>query len=178
MFPLKMNILGITYDSMSFKNIDITKDVEIPVGNHVGAFGTERRFDIHKGVDLYCPSGAEVYSIEDGKIVQIRWFTGKNANCDWWNDTQAISVEGKSGVVVYGEVLVNENLKEGDKIKEGQPLGVVERVLKHDKGRPTSMLHFALHHNGILRNGIWEKDKSQPIGLLDPTNLLIRKAFI
>lgn len=177
MFPINLKVVGVTYDSMSFENIDITKEVEIPVGNHVGAFGTERRYDVHKGVDLYCPTDTSVCAIESGKIVQIRWFTGKNANCDWWEDTQALSIEGKSGVFVYGEILVDSSLKEGDSVEEGQLLGNVERVLKHDKGRPTSMLHLALHHHGVLRNGAWQKETSQPYGLFDPTNQLIRRSL-
>jgi hypothetical protein len=37
---------------------------EIPTGNHFGAFGTTRKFDIHTGVDLYCNEGDEVFAME------------------------------------------------------------------------------------------------------------------
>jgi len=176
-FPLGWNfeVMGVAVDSMSFKNIDITKQVEIPVGNHVGAFGAKRRHDIHKGVDLYCPTGSIVRAVEDGRVVDIRWFTGEKAGCPWWNDTMAVSVEGESGVVVYGEILIDNvlDMRVGKKIVQGEYVGDVERVLKKDKGRPTSMLHLALHNHNVLSNGRWDIGKPQPTGLMDPTNRLI-----
>ncbi|MFW5891270.1 MAG: hypothetical protein ACOCUI_03535 [bacterium] len=106
-FPLKKQMLGITKDSYSFKNIDISHYVELPYAPHVGAFGIERKFDVHKGIDLYANIDDSVYAVEDGVICLIRPFTGKKANCDWWLDTEAINIAGRSGIVVYGEILVN-----------------------------------------------------------------------
>ena len=51
-FPLAMRVVGVTGNSMSFQDIDITKEVEIPIVSHVGAFGVGRKHDIHKGIDL------------------------------------------------------------------------------------------------------------------------------
>jgi len=172
-FPIKHWSLGVTWDSMSFRNINTESDVEIPVGNHVGAFGAIRRHDIHKGVDLYCPSGTPVYAVESGKVVDIRWFTGEKAGCSWWRNTMGISIEGETGVIVYGEMIVNKDIKSGDDIGQGQKLGEIEQVMKKDNGRPLSMLHFALHRHAVLSNGRWEIGKPQPSGLLDPTNRLI-----
>jgi murein DD-endopeptidase MepM/ murein hydrolase activator NlpD len=179
MFPINNRVVGVSWDSMSFQNINTTYEVEIPCGNHVGAFGTERRHDVHKGVDLYCPVGTEVFTVEVGKVVDIRWFTGEKANPEWhfWHNTMAISVEGESGVVVYGEIMVSEDIKVGDILEQGEKIGSVIRVLKKDKGRPTSMLHFALHQHGVLSNGRWDIDKPQPTGLIDPTNRLIASVW-
>ncbi len=172
-FPLKMNVIGVTWNSMSFSQIDIEKNVEIPVGNHCGAFGVTRKYDVHKGVDLYCPENTEVYAVEDGIIVQKRPFTGSKVGSPWWNDTDAVSIECESGIVVYGEIEIDTKFKEGDVVKSGEKIGRVKAVLKEDKGRPMSMLHIALHHHGVLSNGNWDIGKPQPIGLLDPTNKLI-----
>jgi hypothetical protein len=179
LFPIDHEVIGVSWDSMSFKNIDINHLVEIPCGNHVGAFGTERRHDVHKGVDLYCPINTEVFTVEPGEVVDIRWFTGEKANPDWhfWHNTMAISVEGETGVVVYGEILVDGRLKVGDVLEQGESVGRVVRVLKKDKGRPTSMLHFALHQHGVLNNGRWDIGKPQPTGLIDPTNRLIASVW-
>ena len=173
-FPLpNMEVVGVTWDSMSFQNIDYSKQLEIPVGNHVDAFGAIRKHDIHKGVDLYCPQGTIVHAVEDGTIVDVRWFTGPKAGFPWWRDTRAISVEGDSGVVVYGEITERISFKEGDGVKQGEILGAVEQVMSKDNGRPLAMLHFALHRHAVLSNGRWEIGKPQPSGLLDPTNRLI-----
>jgi len=171
-FPLRKEVLGLTTDSDSFKNINIHEQVEIPSLPHVGSFGVERRFDVHKGVDLYADVGTPVYAVEDGVVCLIRPFTGVDAGCDWWLDTEALNIAGASGVAVYGEISVNPGLYLGCEILRGEYIGFVKRVLKKDKGRPTSMLHFALHKHGIQGNGVWKVGTRQPDGLLDPTPLL------
>lgn len=173
-FPLDMEYVGLTIDSMSFENIDITKQVEIPLGNHVGAFGAVRRHDIHGGVDLYCPDGSPVYAVGDGEVVQIRPFTGEVAGYPWWHNTWAVSILHDDGIVVYGEMVERFDLEVGMQVKRGVWIGNVKRVLKKDKGRPTSMLHLAMHNYDIMSNGGWKLGGYQPHGLLDPTNRLIR----
>jgi len=161
---------------MSFRNIDITRQIEIPVGNHVGAFGVKRRYDIHKGVDLYCPQGTLIHSVEDGKVVDLRWFTGEKAGSPWWRNTQGISIEGETGVVVYGEMMI-PSFKKGDVVKKDDVLGTVEQVMVKDNDRPLAMLHFALHRHAVLSNGRWDIGKPQPSGLIDPTNRLISSVW-
>ncbi len=180
LFPLKMKKLGPTSDSMSFQHIDVTSEVEIPIKPHVGAFGIERRHDVHKGVDLYCPQGTEVFAVEDSVLCHLRPFTGEVAGSPWWENTWAVSLAGESGIVVYGEIRpywelggLDNPLIPPREIKRGELIGFVKTVLSKDKGRPTSMLHLALHNHGVLSNGVWEKGEPQPVGLLDPTQLLV-----
>ncbi len=173
--PLKHRICtGITNDSDSFKNINWDQCFEIPVGAHCGAFSAVRKHDIHKGIDLYATVDTDVYAVETGKIVDIRQFTGDALGFPWWNDTWAISVEGDTGVVVYGEIDVHSELKVGNYVEAGSSLGTVLEVLKKYKGRPMSMLHLALHRHGVLRNGRWDVGAPQPVGLLDPTHHLLK----
>lgn len=73
---------------------------EIPQGNHLGAFGTIRKHDIHTGIDLYCEKDTPIYAIENGIIIAIEWFTGPSINIPWWNDTKAIAIKSKSGTVI------------------------------------------------------------------------------
>ena len=173
-FPLKMKYVGTTIDSNSFMDIDTTKEIEILLPPHVGGLGVRRRHDVHSGIDLYAPVGTPAYAVEDGKIVSIEPFTGVLADCDWWNDTWGVYVQGTSGIVVYGEILPNPNLKEGDVIKAGDEIGSVLQVLKKDKGRPTSMLHIELHKHGVINNPHWYKGGTKPDGVLDPTPYLIK----
>lgn len=170
--PLNKKLLRLTNDSMSFQNIDISKRVEIPFGNHVGAFGYERRFDVHKGIDLYANEGDEVYAVEDGIVTNIRHFTGEVIGTPWWNNTDAISISGWSGNVVYGELEVDQSMSMGKEVRAGDKIGVIRTVLKKDKGRPTSMLHLAVHKHGVQTSGVWEIGKPCPSDLIDPAVFL------
>jgi murein DD-endopeptidase MepM/ murein hydrolase activator NlpD len=150
----------------------------LPSKKETGSFAFKRKFDIHTGVDLYCEDGEKVFAIEDGKIVNIEKFTGEWAGSPWWENTEAILIEGASGVICYGEVLVDESIRREKEVKEGDFLGVIKRVLKKDKGlNPSSMLHFELYKAGTTGTVIWDLDQEYPDSLLDPTPLL-KKIFI
>lgn len=122
----------------------------IPRFYEPGAFGAIRKFDIHEGVDIYTHDGAEVHAVEDGVVTAIYEFTGKKADCDWWNETWRIKVEGKSGVVTYGELKQPLIVNVGDKVRAGKVIGHVTPVLRPEKYRPdirnhsVAMLHVEL----------------------------------
>jgi hypothetical protein len=143
----------------------------LPVGDHPGAFGVQRKYHIHEGVDLYCPQGQVVQAVEEGVVVAVIPFTGTIANppSPWWNNTWAVLVEGPSGVVVYGEI--TSGVIVGDSIAPGWTIGNVKQVLKIDKGRPMSMLHLELHKHGTRDTQDWIV--SRPSTLLDPTPFLM-----
>jgi murein DD-endopeptidase MepM/ murein hydrolase activator NlpD len=149
--------------------------VGIPTGNtHPGAFAFKRANHIHEGVDLYCFEGSPVSAVEDGVVVGVQWFTGEKANppSPWWHNTQAVLVEGSSGVVVYGEILTARTV--GQEVKAGDLMGVVKKVLKINKGRPMSMLHLELHQHGTRDTFEWLDER--PASLLDPTAFLLELA--
>lgn len=134
-----------------------------------GSFGFKRKHDIHTGVDLYCDHGTEIFAIEDGKVVSIVEFTGTKAESPWWNNTMAIMIEGASGVILYGEVYPHVCV--GEKIKSGDMIGRVVRVLKEDKGKPTAMLHLELYKRGTTEPVWWHLGEEKPSNLLDCTFL-------
>ena len=146
---------------------------DIPIPNHYGAFGVKRKYDTHRGVDLYCDNGSPVYAVEDGVVEwEDNAFTGINNNTEWWNDTEALYIEGDTGCMCYGEITIRHdiNLKEGIVVDGGTLIGHVRTVLKQDKGKPMSMLHFELHRHGYAfrrSNGIYEMQ-------LDPTLILMQ----
>lgn len=137
-----------------------------------GRFGTVRKYDVHTGVDLYAEPGTLVQAVEDGVVVAIEDFTGPRAGSPWWNDTQALLVEGLSGVVVYGEICVQSRLQEGVLVRRGDCLGHVVTVLRKDKGRPRTMLHLELMRHGSRKTVWWNLDKPMPPVLDDPTEHL------
>jgi len=143
----------------------------LPVDNSQGLFGAIRKHDIHTGIDLYCEKHDIVYAIEDGVVVNVCVFTGPGAGLPWWNDTKAVLIEGKSGVILYGEL--DTELMIGDLIKEGDMIGMILTVLKKDKGLPMNMLHLELYERGYRGDGeIWRIGEDKPKFLLDPTKLI------
>jgi murein DD-endopeptidase MepM/ murein hydrolase activator NlpD len=152
-------------------------DCEIPNNkDHQGSFGSIRKHDIHTGVDLYCDEGQVVVSVEDGMVSCVEDFTGPIAGTPWWNDTKAVWVIGTSGVVVYGEIEPENNIKRGELVRAGDIIGRVKRVLKVDKGLPMDMLHIELYRHGMKETAVWNHDSEIPEFLLNPTeNLNISK---
>lgn len=151
------------------------KDFSVPVPDGdwaQAAFGAVRKYDTHTGVDLYCSTGDMVRAVEDGVVVAIEHFTGAPES-PWWNPTEAVLVEGKSGVVVYGEIEPLASIEVGAKILRKQAIGTVLRVIKNGKpGQRTTMLHLELHKPGTTFTEAWV-DK-RPETLLDPTPFLLK----
>ncbi len=174
LFPLRLKVVGPTENSMSFQSIDKWNEVEIPIGDHVGAFGVKRKNHIHNGVDLYCYEIEPVFAVEDGTIVDVRQWTGEDAGSPWWEDTWAILVEGESGVVAYGEIFLIDPIITNNKIKRGDLVGTVKTVLKENKGRPITMLHLQMYKHGHLCAGGWDTNDPKPDTLIDPTPFLLK----
>ena len=85
----------------------------------------------------------------------------------------AVLVEGSSGVINYGEIAVVADLKVGQFVPEGILVGTVATVLRHDKGRPRSMLHVELYDRGTMNVSEWKVSEERPPTLRDPTPLLV-----
>lgn len=152
----------------------------IPINFHPGAFGFQRPWNWHPGVDLYTNDWEKVYAIEDGIVVYTDLFTGPEIGMPWWETTWCVMVEGKSGVFNYGEMHEpnSDFIKVGSKIIAGQCVGHVKRVLFEDKLRPhipghsTSMLHLELYTHGSREPVEWAKFE-KPQNLLDPTPIIL-----
>lgn len=140
-----------------------------------GQFGACRKHDIHTGVDLYTYPGMPVVACEPGVVVAIENYTGPKAGSPWWHDTQAVLVEGASGVICYGEISVRD-LKVGDQITRDSCLGCVKTVLRKNKGRPMTMLHIELYTPGTRESVVWALGQNQPLNLLDVT-IPLREAY-
>lgn len=137
-----------------------------------GRFGAIRKYDIHTGFDLHIEDGSPVFAIETGRVVSVMNFTGPEVGSPWWLPTKSIMIESRIGVFLYGEVIPKVSV--GDLIEAGTEIANVSRVLRHDKGLPTSMLHIELYDHGINKwcDG-WGHGKEQPKGLLNPEPVII-----
>jgi hypothetical protein len=167
----------VTDDSESFSSRNFDYETEIPVAEHVGAFGKVRKNHIHEGVDLYGQPGDVVHAMEAGVIVARRPFTGVAAGSPWWADTECVLIEGASGVLNYGEIKAHENIVPGAHVAAGEPIGVLVTVLLKDKGRPRTMLHLERYVAGTSVPLLeWSLNVEQPACLRDPTALLVQAA--
>ena len=153
------------------------KNYTLPKENSQGQFGAIRRYDIHTGIDLYCNQFDDVFTIESGEVVNVCHFTGPQVGLDWWNNTDAVLIEGKSGVILYGEL--EPCVKVGDLVNEGQKIGKILRVLKKDKGLPMDMRHLELYEHGYRGDGeIWKLNESKPKSLRDPSNIILNTSYV
>ena len=168
-------IRTIKFDVDVIWNFPLRKCNGVPIDPHPGAFGYERKGSRHTGVDLYTSDRQSVYAVEEGEVVCIEKFTGAGDNSPWWNETDCVLVEGKTGVVCYGEITPHKKLEVGDKVKEGQKIGNVKRVIQKGKERyeikgwSPSMLHLELYPHGTVKPSEGFEDH-----LRDPTPYLIK----
>lgn len=130
----------------------------IPVTPHPGAFKAVRRDNhIHTGVDLYADEGSSILACENGVVVSIEPFTGAKDNSPWWKDTDAVLIEGTTGVICYGELEPASSITIGSYVYAGQEIGKVKRVIKEGRERPEitgwkpSMLHMELYPHGVTK---------------------------
>lgn len=149
----------------------------VPEEGSPGSFGAVRKYDVHTGVDLYTWGEATVVAVEPGTVVAVVPFTGPGAGSPWWEETEAVMVEGGSGVVCYGEV--SPRVRVGDRVAAGFPIGTVRKVLRSAArsdipGHSPFMLHLELYTKGTREPAVWEKGALRPGTLLDPTPLLLK----
>ena len=148
---------------------------EYPTSSTQGSFGVPNKYTFNSGINLYCEPGQVVCAVEDGVVISVEDFTGEAAvpPSPWWYNTKAISVEGKSGVVVYGEVQPLNYIAPGVKVKRGKIIGNVITILKKDNGLPMTMLHLELYKNSSKETVVWNLGEEQPDILLDPTEKIL-----
>lgn len=154
------------------------KGVVLPMGTHPGSFGFPRKHHVHEGVDLYVPEGTLVYACEPGIFRGFFQFTGPEVGSPWWRTTFAALIELADGsAALYGEIAPFAfNIPDGYPVGEGNILGCVTPVLRTDKGRPMTMLHFERYAAPTVNAAEWHRGEPQPAGLLDPTEYLLRAA--
>lgn len=148
----------------------------VPIGTHLGSFGVKRHNTHHTGVDLYSIDNYIVKAMEAGVVVSVQKFTGPQVGTPHWNDTDALLIEGPSGVICYGEIATD--LKVGDKVGRGDNIARVKQVLHDDKYRPDipchSMLHVELYKHGVRKTpDPWKIGSEKVDWLLDPTPRLL-----
>lgn len=158
--------------------LEISKFRGIPINKHPGAFGFDRNYYFHTGVDLYGSEGDEVFTIKRGVVVRNAPFTGVAVNMPWWLPTDAVLIRHESYYLLYGEL--KSKLQPGDVVDPGTLIGTLLPVVQDDRpefpGHSRAMLHMEKYSpdydptHGWLG---WWKDSPRPKWLLDPTPELV-----
>jgi murein DD-endopeptidase MepM/ murein hydrolase activator NlpD len=139
----------------------------LPIGKyHPAGFGYSKSHNVHTGIDLYVPERSSVHSVEDGTVVNIFNFTGPKTLYPHLLPTKAIVVNGKTGLVLYGEV--ETDLSVGQLIAAGDKIAYIKCAIPDQP-----MLHLELYMHGSNVPCIWKQGQPQPKSLLDPTSYLL-----
>lgn len=102
--------------------------------------------ETHNGVDLVGTGSTAVCSVCDGTVIQSRIVTDKN-NLTWqWGNY--VSVQAKDGTVHYYCHLASRAVKQGDKVKAGQRIGIMGNT-GYSFG---AHLHFEVRRNNKAIN--------------------------
>lgn len=137
------------------------------------AFRAYRWYGRHEGIDIWAPLGSRVVAIEDGKVVKTDWFTSPSTSNFRYRKTYYLMVQNDSrNVALYGEIR-KPKLKVGKRVKAGQIIGYIGRVLRKKEiksGESPYMLHFELYKKGTKNSSTWYNKK--PKQLLNPTKYL------
>lgn len=124
-----------------------------------GSFWESRGDRFHCGIDFYCEENTPVLSCEDGYVLKTGIFTSQNI-LYYWDITYFVLIKSLHNdyVLKYAEmkkIFVSEN----QKIKRGEIIGLVGKVINPDKlsffsplyiqriaaSNNCSMLHLELH---------------------------------
>jgi biotin carboxyl carrier protein len=89
----------------------------------------------HAGCDLYAPVGTTVHAIADGTVVRGPY--------PFYAQTYAIEVDHGDFLARYGEVQGDAFVRKGDRVKAGQPIARVGRLVGISV--PSAMLHLELY---------------------------------
>lgn len=139
------------------------------------AFGSTRSSGhrAHAGCDLYAPLGTWIYAIADGEVIRGPY--------PFYCETYALEVHHGSYIIRYGEIQRRTMVREGDRVKAGQPIAKVGHLVGVNVS--SDMLHLEMYrgtaggeltqrNGGALRaDGVPYQRRSD---LMDPTSYLNR----
>ncbi|HRI65718.1 MAG TPA: peptidoglycan-binding protein [Polyangium sp.] len=141
------------------------------------AFGSNRSggHRAHAACDLYAPLGTWIYAITDGEVIRGPY--------PFYNETYALEVHHGSFIARYGEIQRATMVREGQRVKGGQPIARVGHLVGVNVA--SDMLHLELYRGTMsgdltVYSGGAKRHDGVPYqrrgDLLDPTPYLRRWA--
>ena len=100
---------------------------------------TLKQWETHNGIDFQVVNGSKVYSILDGKIIDVY---------ENLLEGTVVVIEHQDGIVsTYGSLDESVNVKEGDNVSRGQEIGKVSDTASAEL-EAGAHLHFSISDNG------------------------------
>lgn len=153
--------------------------IRLPIGSgQSNGIGSEEFYNCNQlkcGIDLVCSPQLSVYAVESGTVISLETFFN-NKRKPWISPSMAFLVSGKSGIVCYGNINPNTEVKIGTKVCAGDKLGTVVPFFS----KPTkancgiSRLRIELYKHGTIKRPVWHVSSHQcPKNLLNPIPKLL-----
>jgi murein DD-endopeptidase MepM/ murein hydrolase activator NlpD len=102
----------------------------------MGRFGGNRgNGRAHAACDLYFPAGTIIHAITDGTVTRGPSY--------FYNQTYALEIDHGSFIARYGEIQQSTFVREGDRVRAGQPIAKVGHLVGLKV--PSDMLHLELY---------------------------------
>ncbi|HEX4951122.1 MAG TPA: peptidoglycan DD-metalloendopeptidase family protein [Blastocatellia bacterium] len=89
----------------------------------------------HAGCDLYAPKGTIIHAITDGTVIRGPY--------PFYAGTFALEIDHGTFIARYGEIQLTNFVREGDRVKAGQPIAKVGHLI--NIAVPSDMLHLELY---------------------------------
>jgi murein DD-endopeptidase MepM/ murein hydrolase activator NlpD len=128
--------------------LPVLKDNNLYRGFWVNKHGLPFKEGFHCGKDFGLDQGENVYSVCNGKIIIAGLYNGYGSlnpstkgGCVWIKHI-------KNNLIFYanyGHIVINENIKVGNEIKEGDIIGTIAHFTNYNKILPH--LHFGIWNN-------------------------------
>lgn len=136
---------------------------KLPKNENSGGFWENRGDRFHCGVDIYAPKNSEIFSIKDGKVLDIGIFTNSEM-VSYWNKTYYVDILTDDNLIFRYAELKKPKVSNGEKVRENDLVGFVGQVLNFSKindsspeyikklknNKKCSMLHFEVYENNSL----------------------------
>jgi len=141
------------------------------------AFGSSRSGGAraHAGCDLYAPLGTWIYAVADGEVIRGPY--------PFYCETYALEVHHGNYVIRYGEVQRHTMVRQGERVKAGQPIAKVGHLVGINVA--SDMLHLEMYRGNrsgdltVYTGGAHRADGvpyQRRADLMDPTSYLTRWA--
>lgn len=164
---------------------------DLPKAGESGSFWEERNDRHNCGIDLYAPAGAEVLSIEGGKIIETGVFADMLRE-NYFNLTYYVVIKSEEKLNYKYAGLSQICVETGESIGSGSCLGLLGNLINRDRvtdkdpfhiremiyKNMTSLLHIEIYKSPITEVkpyscGNLVGTDSKPASLLDPANVLL-----
>ena len=167
----------------------------LPKQGEYGSFWEHRGDRFHAGIDIFAPPGADVLSIQNGKVIDIGIFTTPE-QAKYLNKSFYVTIKTPQNLNIKYAEIGNVCVRIGDFVNAGQKIGEIVEVLNREhlshstphylrqmiEQNKTSMLHLEAYIAPIAEVKPYQYGnyfgKVKPYSVVDPALILNGTAHI